>query len=211
SPRACWSGSGCCPRRTLRSADRPRARPRPGRPRSGTCAASTAPTRCARDRSPTRIVRPSRHHSSLSMYTPGRWPASPNCIVRLGECCARVPFLAMTTALAFRSVTKRFPDGTLGLADATWYVAEGAHACLLGPSGSGKTTAVRLLQAALKPTGGSVLLLGVPVDGPAFRQARSRLGIVPQLPGMAPDLTAGEDMTLAARLHGAPGPPGRAT
>ncbi|TMC08945.1 MAG: ABC transporter ATP-binding protein [Chloroflexi bacterium] len=108
----------------------------------------------------------------------------------------------MAPAIAFRSVTKRFPNGTLGLADATWLVAEGAHACLLGSSGSGKTTAVRMLQAALRPTGGSVLLLGVPVDGPAFRQARSRLGIVPQLPGMYPDLTAGEYMTLAARLYG---------
>jgi ABC-2 type transport system ATP-binding protein len=109
----------------------------------------------------------------------------------------------MTTALAFRSVTKRFPDGTLGLADATWYVAEGAHACLLGPSGSGKTTAVRLLQAALRPTGGSVLLLGVQVDGPGYRDVRGRLGILPQGPGMYADLTAGEYMALAARLYGA--------
>jgi ABC-2 type transport system ATP-binding protein len=109
----------------------------------------------------------------------------------------------MATAIAFRSVTKRFPDGTLGLADATWHVAEGAHACLLGSNGSGKTTAVRMLQAALRPTGGSVLLLGVPVDGPGYRDVRARLGIVPQGPGMYPDLTAGEYMALAARLYGA--------
>jgi len=109
----------------------------------------------------------------------------------------------MATAIAFRSVTKRFPDGTLGLADATWHVAEGAHACLLGSSKSGKTTAVRMLQAALRPTGGSVLLLGVPVDGPGYREARGRLGVVPQDPGMYPDLTAGEYMALAARLYGA--------
>jgi ABC-2 type transport system ATP-binding protein len=109
----------------------------------------------------------------------------------------------MTTAIAFRSVTKRFPDGTLGLADATWFVAEGVHACLLGSKGSGKTTAVRMLQAALRPTGGSVLLLGVPVDGPGYREVRGRLGIVPQAPGMYPDLTAGEYMALASRLYGA--------
>jgi ABC-2 type transport system ATP-binding protein len=107
----------------------------------------------------------------------------------------------MATAIAFRSVTKRFPDGTLGLADATWHVAEGVHACLLGSSGSGKTTAVRMLQAALRPTGGSVLLLGVPVDGPGYREVRGKLGIVPQRPGMYPDLTAGEYMALASRLY----------
>jgi ABC-2 type transport system ATP-binding protein len=109
----------------------------------------------------------------------------------------------MASAIAFRSVTKRFPDGTLGLADATWNVAEGVHACLLGGSGSGKTTAVRMLQAALRPTGGSVLLLGVPVDGPGYREVRGRLGIVPQGPGMYPDLTAGEYMSLASRLYDA--------
>jgi len=109
----------------------------------------------------------------------------------------------MASAIAFRSVTKRFPDGTLGLADATWHVAEGVHACLLGGSSSGKTTAVRMLQAALRPTGGSVLLLGVPVDGPGYREVRGRLGIVPQGPGMYPDLTAGEYMSLASRLYNA--------
>ncbi len=109
----------------------------------------------------------------------------------------------MATAIAFRSVTKRFPDGTLGLADATWFVAEGSRACLLGPPGSGKTTAIRLLQAALRPTGGSVLLLGFPVDGPAYRKVRNRLGIVPQGPGMYPDLTAGEYLALAAQLYDA--------
>ncbi|HEY4025073.1 MAG TPA: ABC transporter ATP-binding protein [Candidatus Dormibacteraeota bacterium] len=109
----------------------------------------------------------------------------------------------MATAIAFRSVTKRFPDGTLGLADATLHVAEGAHACLLGAAGSGKTTAVRLLQAALRPTGGSVMLLGVPVGGPGYRDVRVRLGILPQNPGMYPDLLAGEYMALAARLYDA--------
>src|SRR5215471_13349693 len=116
---------------------------------------------------------------------------------------AEYPSSAMASAIAFRSVTKRFPDGTLGLADATWHVAEGVHACLLGGSGSGKTTAVRMLQAALRPTGGSVLLLGVPVDGPGYREVRGRLGIVPQGPGMYPDLTAGEYMSLASRLYDA--------
>jgi ABC-2 type transport system ATP-binding protein len=132
-------------------------------------------------------------HVSLPQTTKQR-PASP----RIGTLR-----IAMATAIAFRSVTKRFPNGTLGLADATWYVAEGAHACLLGPAGSGKTTAVRMLQAAVRPTGGSVLLLGVPVDGPGYRSVRARLGILPQDPGMYPDLTAGEYLALAARLYGA--------
>ena len=106
----------------------------------------------------------------------------------------------MATAIEFRSVSKHFPDGTLGLTDVTMYVAEGARACLLGPRGSGKTTVVRMLQAALKPTGGSVLLFDVSVSSPAYRKVRGRMGIMPQGPGMYPDLTAGEYMDLAAQL-----------
>ncbi|HXM58887.1 MAG TPA: ABC transporter ATP-binding protein [Candidatus Dormibacteraeota bacterium] len=109
----------------------------------------------------------------------------------------------MATAIAFQSVTKRFSNDKLGLDDATWYVEEGAHVCLLGATGSGKTTAVRILQRALQPTGGSVMLLGVPVDGPGYRSVRRHLGILPQGPGMYQDLTAGEFMALAARLYGA--------
>lgn len=108
----------------------------------------------------------------------------------------------MGIAIAFHAVTKRFPDGNLGLADATWYIEEGARACLLGPSGSGKTTAIRILQGVLRPTGGSVLVLGVPVDGPDYRSIRRHLGFVPQVPGMYADLTAGQYLALAGRLYG---------
>jgi ABC-2 type transport system ATP-binding protein len=110
----------------------------------------------------------------------------------------------MATAIAFRSVTKRFSTGSLALADATFEVAEGAHACLFGPNGSGKTTAVRMLQGDLQPTGGSVLVLGVQVGSPSYRNARRRMGILPQVPGMYPDLTTGEYLALAARLYGVP-------
>src|SRR5438309_1770889 len=110
----------------------------------------------------------------------------------------------MATAIAFRTVTKRFSTGSLALADATFEVAEGAHACLFGPNGSGKTTAVRMLQGDLRPTGGSVLLLGVQVGSPSYRNTRRRMGILPQVPGMYPDLTTGEYLALAARLYGVP-------
>jgi len=111
----------------------------------------------------------------------------------------------MATVIEFQSVSKYFPDGTLGLADLTMKVAEGKQTCLLGPSGSGKTTVVRMLQAALLPTGGSVTLFGASIDSPAYRKVRGRLGIMPQGPGMYPDLRAGEYLDLAAQLAGTRG------
>ena len=109
----------------------------------------------------------------------------------------------MATEIHFRSVTKRFPDGTLGLSEATWRIEEGAHACLLGPPGSGKTTAIRVLQGALKPTGGSVLLLGVNIEKEPrrYREVRKAVGILPQSPGMYADRTAGEYLALACSLY----------
>jgi ABC-2 type transport system ATP-binding protein len=105
-------------------------------------------------------------------------------------------------AIAFAEVSKRFRGGTLALDGATWSVAEGAPACLLGPNGAGKSTSIRLLQGALAPTAGRVSLLGAGVGGAGFGEARRRCGIVPQHPGMYRELTAGEYLTLAARLCG---------
>jgi ABC-2 type transport system ATP-binding protein len=108
----------------------------------------------------------------------------------------------VTTALEFRSVTKRFRSGRVALADVSWSVPRGAHTCLLGPNGAGKSTSVRILEGALRPTAGSAELLGEPVDGPGYPAARLRTGVVPQGPGMYPDLTAGEYLRIAGDLYG---------
>ena len=103
----------------------------------------------------------------------------------------------------FKAVTKRFPNATLGLQEASWAIEEGASACLLGRRGSGKTTAVRILEGSLEPTGGSVLLLGVNIaqEPRRYRAIRKRVGIVPQNPGMYSDRTAGEYLALACSLY----------
>src|SRR2546423_14780333 len=105
----------------------------------------------------------------------------------------------MATAIAFRSVTKRFSTG-IALADATFEVADGANACLFGPNGSGKTTAVRMLQGDLQPTGGSVLVLGVQVGSPSFPNPPHRLGILPQVPVMNPNPRTAEYLAVPARF-----------
>jgi ABC-2 type transport system ATP-binding protein len=105
-------------------------------------------------------------------------------------------------ALAFDHVTKRFGKGTLALDDVSWAIRSGARVCLLGPNGAGKSTCIRLLQGVLQPTAGQVALLGAPVGGPAYREARARTGIVPQAPGMYRDLTTAEYLELARRLYG---------
>jgi ABC-type multidrug transport system ATPase subunit len=110
----------------------------------------------------------------------------------------------MLTPLTFRRVTKRFADGTLALADVDFTVEDRSRTCLLGPRGSGKTTVVRLIEAALQPTGGKVLLWSVPTDSRGFRSVRRQVGVVAESPGAYVDLTAGEYMALARRLYKVP-------
>ncbi|HZV51252.1 MAG TPA: ABC transporter ATP-binding protein [Candidatus Dormibacteraeota bacterium] len=108
----------------------------------------------------------------------------------------------MGTAIAFRTVSKRYRDGTQALADATWTVEEGVAACLLGPRGAGKTTSIRLIEGVIRPTGGSVHVLGAAIGSQDFPYVRQRVGVVPQTTGMYADLTADEYISMAARLHG---------
>ena len=107
----------------------------------------------------------------------------------------------MEFAIEFHAVSKRFPGGAVALDNATWRVETGSRVCLLGPRGAGKTTTIRILQGALRPTGGSVTLLGASVLGPGYREVRRRVGIVPQVAGMYTDLSAGEYLALAGRLY----------
>jgi ABC-2 type transport system ATP-binding protein len=109
---------------------------------------------------------------------------------------------AAPIALSFQQVSKRFGKDTLALDNVSWSVSGGSRACLLGPNGAGKSTCIRLLQGALRPTAGDVTLLGVPVNGPGYAEARRQTGIVPQGPGMYTDITCGEYLELAQRLYG---------
>jgi ABC-2 type transport system ATP-binding protein len=110
--------------------------------------------------------------------------------------------MSTAPAIAFEETSKRYRSGTLALSEVSWSIPVGARACLLGPNGSGKTTSIRLLEAALAPTTGWVSLLGTPVGGRGYGEARQRTGVVPQNAGMYTDLTTSEYLELARRLYG---------
>ena len=91
--------------------------------------------------------------------------------------------------------------GMAAVRDVSLSVAKGTILGIIGPSGAGKTTMVRLLTGALKPTRGSVRVLGE--DPRQFRRrTRERIGYMPQLFTLYPDLTAGENVNFVASLFG---------
>lgn len=105
----------------------------------------------------------------------------------------------LTPSIQLVDVTKVFPGGVKALDSASFTILPGERCCLLGPNGAGKTTIIRMLEGALQPSGGSVCLLGEPVSGSV--RVKRRIGVVPQGPGLYPDLTAREYLTLVQRLY----------
>jgi ABC-type multidrug transport system ATPase subunit len=76
---------------------------------------------------------------------------------------------------------------------------------LLGPNGAGKTTLLRTLATLIKPTRGSVRLLGLdPADRGQRRALRRRLGYLPQHLGYYPSYTVSEFVEYFALLKEVP-------
>ncbi len=72
---------------------------------------------------------------------------------------------------------------------------------LLGPNGAGKTTTLRMLLGLTPPDAGSITLLDHAVPGEA-REARRRVGVVPQIDNLDPDFSVRENLTVYARYFG---------
>lgn len=72
---------------------------------------------------------------------------------------------------------------------------------LLGPNGAGKTTTLRLLLGLIEPDAGNITLLEHAVPQEA-RQARLRVGVVPQMDNLDPDFTVQENLMVYGRYFG---------
>ena len=72
---------------------------------------------------------------------------------------------------------------------------------LLGPNGAGKTTTLRLMLGLIEPDGGHLSLLGHSVPRHA-REARLRVGVVPQVDNLDPDFTVAENLLVYGRYFG---------
>jgi len=88
------------------------------------------------------------------------------------------------------------------LADLTMTVGPGEVFGFLGPNGAGKTTTVKLLLGLARPSGGRGRVLGAPLGD---REARRRIGYLPELFRYQPWLRAREVLALHADLIGLPG------
>lgn len=103
-------------------------------------------------------------------------------------------------AITAVDLVKRFGRVT-ALAGLTLTVPAGEAIGFLGPNGAGKTTAVKLLLGLTRPTSGVGTVLGAPLGD---RDARRRIGYLPELFRYQEWLSAREVLQLHCELVGIP-------
>lgn len=94
-------------------------------------------------------------------------------------------------------------DGVPMLRNVNISIKKGELVCLLGPNGAGKTTTFRTLTGLIKPTQGSVKILGQNISEiGAEKVARLGVGVVPEGRRLFGALTVQENLLLGWRAVG---------
>ena len=104
------------------------------------------------------------------------------------------------TVLTARDLTRCFGDFT-AVDHVNFEVKRGEIFGFLGPNGSGKTTTIRMMLGLLKPTHGSMEVLGLKVDGDT-RGVRQRLGYMSQRFSLYNDLTVLQNLNFHSAAYG---------
>ncbi len=81
--------------------------------------------------------------------------------------------------------------------------AAGQVTCLLGPNGAGKTTAIRACTGLVPVVGGTIRVLGA---APGSKDARTRIGLMPQTTGAWSGIRPLELLRYLSRLYAKPLP-----
>ncbi len=102
--------------------------------------------------------------------------------------------------LSVQGLVKRYGgvDVVRGL---TFEILRGECFGLLGPNGAGKTTTLRCCLGLVDPDAGTIELCGEPVPK-AAREARIRVGVVPQMDNLDPDFTVTENLVVYGSYFG---------
>lgn len=109
--------------------------------------------------------------------------------------------------IEFNQITKEYKSGETrikALEEASFQVEKGELAVILGSSGAGKTTALNILGGMDIPTSGQILVDGNDITKYNKKQLvgyrRTDIGFVFQFYNLVPNLTALENVELAAQI-----------
>ena len=109
--------------------------------------------------------------------------------------------------IEFNHITKEYKTGEVSikaLDDASFFVEKGELAVILGSSGAGKTTALNILGGMDTPTSGEIIVDGNVITSYSKKKIveyrREDIGFVFQFYNLVPNLTAQENVELAAQV-----------
>ena len=108
----------------------------------------------------------------------------------------------MSVVLSAQNLFKSYAGQTV-VDDVSLAINKGECFGLLGPNGAGKTTTLRLMLGLIAPASGELSLLGHDVPRHA-REARLRVGVVPQMDNLDPDFSVAENLLVYGRYFGMP-------
>ncbi|WBL82026.1 ABC transporter ATP-binding protein [Bradyrhizobium xenonodulans] len=108
----------------------------------------------------------------------------------------------MTGTVRITDVTKEY-GRIKAVRGASFELGQGELVALIGHNGAGKTTLMKLMLGLIRPTGGSIEVLG---DNPAAGEftGRRQLGYLPENVSFDAALTGGETLAFYARLKREP-------
>lgn len=99
--------------------------------------------------------------------------------------------------ISVQELRKRFGDFE-ALKGVSFAVSPGEIVGLIGANGAGKSTSMRIILGLEAASSGQVSVLG---QRPGSLQVRKHLGYVPQFVGLAPSLSASENLSFNARQY----------
>ena len=109
----------------------------------------------------------------------------------------------MSPAVVIKNVSKKYKNGLLAVNRISLTLDKGEVFCLLGPNGAGKSTLINIICGIVSQTSGIVLIDGYDTVK-SFRQARKRIGLVPQEMYFEPFETVWKNVRYSRALYGEP-------
>ena len=107
----------------------------------------------------------------------------------------------MNSVVEIRGVSRRFGD-VMAVDNLTLSLGTGEIMGFLGANGAGKTTTIKMLLGLIRPTSGTVLVLG---GDPSDAKVRAKIGYMPEIAYYYPYLNARELLAFYGGLCGMDG------
>ena len=105
----------------------------------------------------------------------------------------------MELALETRGLRRAFGE-VMAVDGIDLAVPRGTLYGFLGPNGAGKSTTIKCLTGLLRPSGGSMRILGIDLEKDPVAVKR-RVGVVPEDLALFDRLTGGETLTFVGQVH----------